>query len=275
MRVAYVVNTAAGNSADAAPILRAAIEALGVTLLEMTWKDGPLSKEDNDILSSCDMAVVLGGDGSIMHTAKNAAAFDVPVLGVNGGTIGFMAGLEMHQLDRLPRLLEGRFTTENRMMLDVTLRRQNDTAVHLTALNEAVVSHGNLSRLVHLEVFSDERPVITYRADGVIVATPTGSTAYSLSAGGPIVDPAINCMLLTPICPHAMHTRPYLFTDRVALSVKAGSPAYLTVDSEQAVSLDEGDCVTVRRSATDARLISLKEEDAFYDILTQKLIDRR
>lgn len=274
MRVAYVVNTAAGNSAKAAPILKSAIEALGVTLLEMTWEDGPLSNEDTDILSSCDVAVVLGGDGSIMHTAKNAAAFDVPVLGVNGGTIGFMAGLEMHQLDRLPRLLEGRFTTEKRMMLDVTLQRRNDT-ITLTALNEAVVSHGNLSRLVHLEVFSDEHPVITYRADGVIVATPTGSTAYSLSAGGPIVDPAINCMLLTPICPHAMHTRPYLFTDRVALSVKAGSPAYLTVDSEQAVSLDEGDVVTIRRSATDAKLISLKEEDAFYDILTQKLIDRR
>ncbi len=274
MRVAYVMNTAAGSSATAAPKLTAALKDLGVTLLEMTWKDGPLSKTDAAVLSSCDMAVVLGGDGSIMHIAKNAAAFGVPVLGVNGGTIGFMAGLEMHQLDRLARLLEGRFAIETRMMLDVKLERKGETLA-FTALNEAVVSHGNLSRLVRLEVFSDDHPVITYRADGVIVATPTGSTAYSLSAGGPIVDPAMSCMLLTPVCPHAMHTRPYLFTDRVALSIKADSSAYLTVDSEQAVPLDEGDRVVIRRSKTDAKLISLKEEDAFYDILTQKLIDRR
>ncbi len=274
MRVAYVMNTAAGGSAAAGPMLTTALEELGVMLLEMTWKDGPLSEADAAVLSSCDMAVVLGGDGSIMHTAKNAAAFGVPVLGVNGGTIGFMAGLEMHQLDRLSRLLEGRFTIETRMMLDVKLERREET-LEFTALNEAVVSHGNLSRLVRLEVFSDDHPVITYRADGVIVATPTGSTAYSLSAGGPIVDPAMSCMLLTPVCPHAMHTRPYLFTDRVSLSIKAGSLAYLTVDSEQAVPLDEGDRVVIRRSKTDAKLISLKEEDAFYDILTQKLIDRR
>ena len=138
MRVAYVMNTAAGGSAAAAPMLTTALKELGVTLLEMTWKDGPLSEADAAVLSSCDMAVVLGGDGSIMHTAKNAAAFGVPVLGVNGGTIGFMAGLEMHQLDRLSRLLEGRFTIETRMMLDVKLERREETLA-FTALNEAVV----------------------------------------------------------------------------------------------------------------------------------------
>lgn len=274
MKVAYVVNRAAGGAAKAAPILEKTLIDLGVDLTVMAWEDGALHEEDVNTLASSDVAVVLGGDGSMIHIAKNAAAFGVPVLGVNGGTVGFMAGLEMDQLDRLPRLLDGRYKTETRMMLDVTLRH-SDEELHFTALNEAVISHGNLSRLVQLEVFNDEDPVITYRADGVIVATPTGSTAYSLSAGGPIVDPALNCLLLTPICSHSMHTRPYLFSDSSSLTVIAASQAYLTVDSEQAVAIGPEDRVQIRRHPMDVQLISLKDENAFYDILTQKLIDRR
>lgn len=275
MRVAYVVNHAAGKADKAAPALEAALCAVGAELCPIAWQDGPLDAVSAATLSSCDVAVVLGGDGTIMHIAKYAAAYDVPVLGVNGGTVGFMAGLEMHQLDRLSRLTEGQYKTEERMMLEVCLERDGEAPLVFTALNEAVVSHGSLSRLVQLEVLSDGHPMTTYRADGVIIATPTGSTAYSLSAGGPIVDPSLRCLLLTPICPHAMHTRPYLFSDETALTVVASSEAYLTVDAEQAVPLGVGDRVKVRRHTIAARLISLKEEDAFYDILTQKLIDRR
>ncbi len=274
MRVAYVVNRAAGGAAQAAPILEKALRELGVELLPMSWKDGPLLEEDTAILSVCDAAVVLGGDGSMIHIAKSAAVFGVPVLGVNGGTVGFMAGLEMNQLERLSHLTEGGYKIEPRMMLEVTLTRPHET-LRFTALNEAVVSHGRLSRLTTLEVSSDGKAVTTYRADGVIVATPTGSTAYSLSAGGPVVDPELSCMLLTPICPHAMHTRPLIFSDSASLTIRAESEAYLTVDSEQAVSLSPDDFVTVRRHPTDARLITLKEDNAFYEILTQKLIDRR
>ena len=122
MKVAYVVNRAAGGAADAAPRLEAALRALGVDLFAMSWEDGPLSARDTAVLSESDLAVVLGGDGSMMHIAKHAAVFDVPVLGINGGTVGFMAGLEMDQLDRLPRLLEGRYAIEKRMMLDVELQ---------------------------------------------------------------------------------------------------------------------------------------------------------
>lgn len=275
MKVAYAVNRAASGTIQAAPILENALRDLGVDLHLMSWEDGPLSEQEEAMLASCDMAVVLGGDGSMIHIAKNAAAVGVPVLGVNGGNVGFMAGLEMNQLDRLGRLLEGRYKMESRMMLEVTLSRADGDVMMFSALNEAVVSHGNLSRLIAMEVSADGNPVTTYRADGVIVATPTGSTAYSLSAGGPVVDPALSCMLLTPICPHAMHTRPLLFSDSSSLTVRAGSEAYLTVDSEQAVLLSPEDTVTIRRHPTDARLISLKEEYAFYDILTQKLIDRR
>lgn len=274
MKIAYAVNGAANGAAQAAPVLEQALRAMGAQLMPMSWEDGPLTQQEAEILSACDMAVVLGGDGSMIHIAKNAASFGVPVLGVNGGTVGFMAGLEMNQLDRLPRLAQGRYKIEPRMMLEVTLARA-DGEQTFTALNEAVVSHGNLSRLISMEVSADGKSVTTYRADGVIIATPTGSTAYSLSAGGPVVDPELSCMLLTPICPHAMHTRPLLFSDTASLTIKTGSEAYLTVDSEQAVPLSPEDTVTVRRHPTDARLISLKEEYAFYDILTQKLIDRR
>ena len=274
MRVAYFVNRAAGGAALAAPSLEDALRALGIELLPMAWKDGPLSEEDMAALSTCEVAVVLGGDGSMIHIAKSAAVLGVPVLGVNGGTVGFMAGLEMHQLDRLDRLTRGEYKIEPRMMLEVTLTRPNET-LSFTALNEAVVSHGRLSRLITIDVASEGRAVTTYRADGVIVATPTGSTAYSLSAGGPVVDPELSCMLLTPICPHAMHTRPLLFSDNASLSIRSESEAYLTVDSEQAVPLAPEDVVTVRRHPMDARLITLKEDNAFYEILTQKLIDRR
>ncbi|MBE6762934.1 MAG: NAD(+)/NADH kinase [Ruminococcaceae bacterium] len=274
MRVAYVFNRAAGGATEAAPLLEKALRDIGVELLPMSWQDGPLLEEDASILASCDAAVVLGGDGSMIHIAKIAAFYDVPVLGVNGGTVGFMAGLEMNQLDRLPCLIQGQYSVEPRMMLEVTVTRPNETQT-FTALNEAVVSHGQLSRLITLEVTSGGKTVTTYRADGVIVATPTGSTAYSLSAGGPVVDPELNCMLLTPICPHAMHTRPLLFSDGASLTIRATSEAYLTVDSEQAVPLSPEDTVTVRRHPRDARLITLKEDNAFYEILTQKLIDRR
>ncbi len=274
MRVAYVVNRAAGGAAQSAPILEKALSELGVELMPMSWQDGPLSVDDTAVLSACDAAVVLGGDGSMIHIAKIAAFFDVPVLGVNGGTVGFMAGLEMNQLDRLVHLTDGQYKIEPRMMLEVTITRPDEVQT-FTALNEVVVSHGRLSRLITLDVSSEGRAVMTYRADGVIVATPTGSTAYSLSAGGPVVDPELNCMLLTPICPHAMHTRPLLFSDSASLTVRAQSDAYLTVDSEQAVPLSSQDVVTVRRHPRDVRLISLKEDNAFYEILTQKLIDRR
>lgn len=274
MKVAYVVNRAAGGAEESAPILEKALAELGVEIMPMAWQDGPLSAEDTAVLSACDAAVVLGGDGSMIHIAKIAAFFDVPVLGVNGGTVGFMAGLEMNQLDRLVHLKDGQYKIEPRMMLEVTLTRP-DEVLTFTALNEAVVSHGRLSRLITLDVSSEGRAVTSYRADGVIVATPTGSTAYSLSAGGPVVDPELNCMLLTPICPHAMHTRPLLFSDSTALTIRAQSDAYLTVDSEQAVPVSAQDVVTVRRHPRDVRLISLKEDNAFYEILTQKLIDRR
>ena len=232
-------------------------------------------RDCDELLKDADLVIALGGDGTLIHVAKHAARFNVGVLGINCGHLGFMAGMEANDLSALDMLHSGSFEISHRMMLEITVHKADGDRV-LYALNEAVISRGNLSRLIHLSVFSDEHPVVSYRADGVIVATPTGSTAYSLSAGGPIVDPSVNCLLVTPICPHSLHTRPYIFGENAQLTVKTESEShevYLTVDGEEAVALSQEDTVTVRRASLTARMLQLRPT-AFYEVLDQKLTDR-
>ncbi len=273
MTIGYIVNRDAVGAESVGTEALRILRENGAVICPLSWEHG-LSEADTARLSGCDAAVVLGGDGTIMHIAKTAAAFDVPVLGINGGHMGFLAGLEAHQLVRLADLCAGRYSLERRMMLEVVLQGRAGNRVQ-TAFNEAVVSRGGLSRMIHLSVYSGAHPVAGYRADGLIVATPTGSTAYSLSAGGPVVDPSLQCMLLTPICPHSIHTRPFLFSDTASLTVCTDEDAYLTVDGEKALPVGKGDRVLVRKHTQTAKLISLKEQDAFYDVLSQKLSDRR
>lgn len=228
-------------------------------------------------LEGTDAAVAVGGDGTIMHVAKAAAMVGCPVLGINGGRLGFLAGLEPEDLSRLTDLLEGGYAVEQRALLDITVHTAaGDTT--LTAMNEAVVSRGSLSRLVDVTVHSGQQEILTCRGDGIIVATPTGSTAYSLSAGGPVVDPAVDCLLLTPVCPHSLDSRSRVLPADAVLTLQAtaadGAPAFITVDGEQNISLTAADRVTVRRAATTARLIRLTDT-TFYDGLRHKLFDRR
>lgn len=228
-------------------------------------------------LEGTDAAVAVGGDGTIMHVAKAAAMVGCPVLGINGGRLGFLAGLEPEDLSRLTDLLEGGYAVEQRALLDITVHTAaGDTT--LTAMNEAVVSRGSLSRLVDVTVHSGRQEILTCRGDGIIVATPTGSTAYSLSAGGPVVDPAVDCLLLTPVCPHSLDSRSRVLPADAVLTLQAtaadGAPAFITVDGEQNISLTAADRVTVRRAATTARLIRLTDT-TFYDGLRHKLFDRR
>lgn len=228
-------------------------------------------------LEGADAAVAIGGDGTIMHVAKAAAMVGCPVLGINGGRLGFLAGLEPEELPRLTDLLEGGYAVEQRALLDITVHTAEGETT-LTAMNEAVISRGSLSRLVDVTVHSGEQEILTCRGDGIIVATPTGSTAYSLSAGGPVVDPAVDCLLLTPVCPHSLDSRSRVLPADAVLTLQAtaadGAPAFITVDGEQNISLTAADRVTVRRAATTARLIRLTDT-TFYDGLRHKLFDRR
>ncbi len=228
-------------------------------------------------LASCDAALALGGDGTILHCSKRAAVLNKPVLGINSGRLGFMAGLELNELNELDRLLKGDYVVERRMLLDVSVSGTSGE-VHCRALNEAVVSRGALSRMIEVSVKNGDSPVATYQADGVIVATPTGSTAYSLSAGGPMVDPSLQCLLLTPICPHSLHTRPYLFHESAELVLTTGHrpdvTVCVTVDGEEAIPVPDDGVIRIRRSETQAQLIRLKER-SFYEILDQKLLNRK
>ncbi len=251
----------------------AALRRHGAAVIEREFKTSAGSQAMPDIPSGTDLIVAIGGDGTIMHVAKRAAAQALPVLGINSGKLGFLAGLEVNEIDGLQALFTGEYETEERLLLDIAVEGTPDR--HL-AMNEAVVSRGALSRLVDLTVVSGEQDVMRYRADGVMIATPTGSTAYSLSAGGPVVDPKVPALLLTPICPHSLYARSYVFAADTELTVRPAAPdgnTFLTVDGEQEISLLPGQAVMVRRAAMTAKLIRLKQQ-SFYDVLHHKLINR-
>lgn len=199
----------------------------------------------------------------------------VPVLGVNIGHLGFMAGLEVDELEELKRLLNDDFITDDRMMLEITF--ENRPGVKYYALNDVVISKGALSRIIDISISCNGRPVSGYRADGVIVSTPTGSTAYSLSAGGPIIDPVLECIEVTPICPHSLLSRTVLFTPQtvIGLQVKklVDKDAYLTIDGHDSVKLEEYEKVNISKAKQKAKLIRLKDI-SFYEVLNNKFTER-
>ena len=224
-------------------------------------------------LQNADMVVCFGGDGTILHMAKTATRRNIPVLGVNIGTMGFMAELESNELDQLARIATNDFTVDTRMMLDVTLQRDRDIVFHDICLNDAVITKGAIARITHLTVKCDGVPAMTCGGDGVIVATPTGSTGYSLSAGGPIVEPEASNIIITPICAHDVMSRCIVAPGRRVVTVEmvrnSRRNAFLSVDGGKAVRMNMGDIATVKKSNMEAKLVRLKER-SFYDVLNAK-----
>lgn len=225
------------------------------------------------IYATADMVVVLGGDGTILEAARRASSRGTPILGINMGRVGYMAELEPDELKLIPEVLAGNFSIEERSMLSVErVSGQKHTIAY--ALNDAVISGGSIARIVDLELYEEESFVAKYRADGLIVATPTGSTAYSMSAGGPIVDPRMACFCVTPICPHAMSARPLIFSDSARLSIKnicqREKMLYLTLDGRTNLELALGDVVNITKAERSARLVSLKKNN-FYNKVHKKL----
>ncbi len=276
MTLAIIPNYQSAGGVAACEQVCAALRERGVAFC--LPKDTAFPPQDmNACLERCDAVIALGGDGTIIHCAKQAAAFGKAVLGINSGRLGFMAGLELDELEALDRLLSGDYTVEHRMLLDVAVDTP-DGEVHCFALNEAVVSRGALSRMIEVQVQNGDEAVVTYQADGVIVATPTGSTAYSLSAGGPIVDPSLACLLLTPVCPHSLHTRPCLFPQDARLTLTAGYradvPVFVTVDGEEAIPVAKDGALRVSRAVAEAALIRINKR-SFYRTLEHKLMNRK
>ena len=224
-------------------------------------------------LPHAEMVVCFGGDGTILHMAKTATRHNIPVLGVNIGTMGFMAELESSELDQLARLAKDDYTLDSRMMLDVTIHRDRDIVFHDICLNDAVITKGAIARIAHLAVKCDGIPAIQCGGDGIIVATPTGSTGYSLSAGGPIVEPEASNIIITPICAHDVMSRCIVAPGRRVVTVElvrnTRRNAFLSVDGGKAIRMNVGDVATVKKSNMEAKLVRLKDR-SFYDVINAK-----
>ena len=225
-------------------------------------------------LPGADFLVCFGGDGTILHAAKDASSFGVPIVGVNLGSVGFMAELEQGELDKLSRLTSGEYALENRMLLDVRVVREGRTLFRSTALNDAVVTKGAVARIIDLEVYGDKILISNIYGDGVIMATPTGSTAYSLSAGGPIVEPTAENIIMTPISAHTLQAKAMVLDKnrRIEVTVPRQSrkTAYLSVDGGKAFKLISGDTVEIGRSRRALSLVKLSGK-SFYELISHKL----
>lgn len=240
-------------------------------------KDLRFSRLDRE-LPTAEMIVCFGGDGTILHMAKTATRAGIPILGVNIGTMGFMAELESTELHQLRRIAQDDFVIDSRMMLDVTVHRDRDIIFHDICLNDVVITKGAVARIVHLCVKCDGVQAMECGGDGVIIATPTGSTAYSLSAGGPIVEPEAHNILITPICAHDVASRSMVASEKriitVELTRNARRNAFLSVDGGKALRLNMGDVATIKTSALQTRLVRLKDR-SFYDVLNTKFMNSK
>lgn len=235
-------------------------------------RDLRFSRLDRE-LPTASMVVCFGGDGTILHMAKAATRCGVPVLGVNIGTMGFMAELEYTELQELARIATGDYTIDERMMLDVTVHRDRDIIFHDICLNDAAITKGAVARIVHMKVECDGIQALECGGDGVIIATPTGSTAYSLSAGGPVVEPEAHSILITPVCAHDVGSRCIVASENrvvtVGLTHNARRNAFLSVDGGKATKINMGDVITVRKSHLSTKLVRLKSR-SFYDVVNMK-----
>ncbi|HET89304.1 MAG TPA: NAD(+)/NADH kinase [Chloroflexi bacterium] len=223
------------------------------------------------------LAVTLGGDGSILHAARAAAPYGTPILGVNLGRVGFLTEAEPTTWQAvLSRILDGDYWIEERMMLQTTAQRDGQELGQAEALNDIVIGRGARAQVVHLHTAVDSGALATYIADGLIIATPTGSTAYALAAGGPILPPQLRNILLVPVAPHLSMERPIVLSEGVTvhITVGGGRPAVLTVDGEVLVELESGDQVTVAAGPHVARFARVQSPTYFYKTLVARLVPR-
>ena len=236
-------------------------------------KDLRFTRLDRE-MQTADLVVCFGGDGTILHMAKSATRRGIPLLGVNIGTMGFMAELESTELDKLVKVARGEYTLDSRMMLDVTVQRERDILFHDICLNDVVVTKGAVARVIDLKVYGDKILICNIFGDGVIVATPTGSTAYSLSAGGPIVEPTAENIILTPISAHTIQAKAMVLDKNRLIDVtvpkQSRKTAYLSVDGGKAFKLFAGDTVQVTRSRRCLCLVRLSDK-SFYEKINRKL----
>ena len=232
---------------------------------------------DQELAQQCTSLVILGGDGTLISIARRWPFWGVPVLGINLGHLGFLTEVdELAAEPALDRLIAGDFTLQERMMLKATVTRNETRVAQSFALNDCVITKGAFSRMLRFDVFIGKSYLETFPADGIIVSTPTGSTAYSLSAGGPIVDPAMQLMLLTPICAHMLQARPVVISPRDRIRIRLRAPhedIALTLDGQESFRLYPGDEIVLEKAEILTRLVKLAPR-SFYDVLRRKLYEK-
>ena len=229
--------------------------------------------EQDNLIDDCDIVISVGGDGSFINAAKVATDNNKPLLCINAGKLAYLACLERNELQLLSNVVKGAYITEKRMMLSVSILDKNDRIIyHSNCINDAVVSRSGVIRIMKLSVFCNGAPLIDYMADGVIVSTPTGSTAYSLSAGGPVIDPCVESVLLTPVCAHSVFSRSVVLGGNSELEIvhDNSGEAILSCDGQSPVVIPEGAFVTVKKSEKCASFVKIKN-DTFIDVLNKKI----
>lgn len=276
MKIAVIPNYDKGDAAACVPEVITVLQQYNCEVLVKNYaaENGRYLIEDEETLFDCDLFIAIGGDGTIIHTAKIAAGYDIPILGINAGNLGFTAGVECNEIDLLHNLFSGKPETEYRSMVTATVHAKAGT-YSTTALNDIVIT-GELSKIIEYKLYVGDERSYDYRADGFIVATPTGSTAYSLSAGGPVIEPIMQCFVFTPLCPHSLFSRSLIFSEFSFLDVSVSNSigkVWMTTDGEAPSEIFPGDKIRFEKSQTRAKFIKLDKKN-FYDTLNRKMTER-
>lgn len=279
MNVGILVNPHKTGSLPTLHALRSALKSRGCTAV-LDQETATLSGESGGIAATefsnvVDIAAVLGGDGTMLHALSRLGNFEKPVAGINIGTLGFLTSCKDDELDVFASAIaEGRFATSVRTLLEATVHREGKAPESFIALNEVTLARGDTGRLVSLRARVNGELLNDYRADGLIVATPTGSTAYSLSAGGPLIGPDAAVFVITPICPHSLSQRSLVLSNESTIELSSedrdSSPMLFTVDGRDSVRIEPGDRIEVKKAARSFHLLRL-DDRSFYEALRQKL----
>lgn len=287
MKIAVIPNLTRTKAAEVTKNLCKELENLHIDFcfseeLKEFFSDFPDSYFDknDEYIRNSDMVISVGGDGSMLRAAKLAAKENKNILGINAGRLAYLCGLDAHELSLLSMLRDGKFSVQNRMMLDAKVYKDNKCIYSAQCLNDAVFNRGGNPRIIDLSVKTGGRDIADYLADGAIFATPTGSTAYSMSAGGSVVEPTLEAILLTPICPHSLAVKPYIFSGDAEFEVsvkntgETESEVFFACDGEEAVRIDKYSTVIIKKSEIKASFVSIKT-DNFIDVLNKKLESKK
>jgi NAD+ kinase len=279
--ITITTNYRVPEKAEIAKLAAGRLLSCGATLILPTFARGIIDESENvrfvspdKVYDHIDLVVVVGGDGSVLEAARRAAVNDTPILGINKGRLGYMTAIEVDEIELIDEVFRGNYYFDDRTMLEIQLLHNGKPLYVSRALNDAVVSNGSMAKVVDMQLLADGKPVGNYRADGLIVTTPSGSTAYSLSAGGPIIAPDASSFCVTPVCSHSFRDRPIVFSDSAVLEIKnicdREPYLYLSIDGRINIRVMKNQIVRISKSEKIARLVRIKEHN-FYSDLCNKL----